>query len=151
MSKELIYNLPYRENGEKKSIEIKIDFLSRGIARDFDNLHKKQESLRSKWEELKSTDALIEEYKKEKPEGYKKELKELFAKSENLKIDILSFDKNTFIDDQYKLLQMILKDNGIKDGILLNNDFWEYQVDVQDMMTFLVAVIYKDIDLKKKH
>ena len=75
MSKEIIYKLPYREDGERKEIELKIDFTSIGIARDFDNLNKKQESLHSKWRELQENEFLIDEFLKEKPEGYKIEIK----------------------------------------------------------------------------
>jgi hypothetical protein len=151
MSKELNYILDYRDNGEKKSVEIKIDFVSRGIARDFEALNKKQEGLRIKWNEVLDNEHLISEYKLEKPEGYKIKIKEISDKNEQLQKEILSFDKNLFIEEQHALIQSILIDNGIKNKMLLDAEFWERKVDVQDMMIFILAVIYKDIDLKKKH
>jgi hypothetical protein len=151
MSKEINYILEYRENGEKKNIEIKIDFISRGISRDFESLNKKQNELRKKWDDVLENEYLISDLKKEKPEGYKIKIKELDLLNETLQKEILGFNKDEFIEQQHYLIQSILKDNGIKNQMLLSSDFWERKVDVQDMMTFIVAVIYKDIDLKKKH
>jgi len=148
MSKELVYQLPYRQDGEKKTIEIKIDFLSRGISRDFHELQEKSNLLKLKWDELNDTITLISAAK---TEGKKDRVREIELKREELMKEILSFDKDTFIDKQHELLQMILKDNGIKTPLLLSFDFWERKVDTNDMMEFIVAVIYKDMDLKKKH
>jgi hypothetical protein len=150
MSKELIYKLEYREKGEKKSIDIKIDFLSRGIARDFDLLNDQQTALKEKWEKLLANEKLIMDYKIEQPDGYKVSIKNISDESAELKKEILSFKKDDFIQKQHDLIQLILTDNGIKNGILSDPKFWEYKVDVQDMMNFLVAVMYKDIDIKKK-
>jgi hypothetical protein len=150
LGKELNYKLEYREAGEKKIIEIKIDFLSRGIARDFDNLNSQQEKISEKWHKILDNETIIASYKIEKPEGYKQEIKKLNDETDFLKKEILSFKKDDFIQQQHDLIQAILKDNGVKTPLLLTADFWEYNVDVQDMMNFLVAVIYKDIDLKKK-
>jgi hypothetical protein len=149
MSKELLYQLPYRQDGEKKIIEIKIDFLSRGISRDFHTLNEKSNMLKLKWDELNDTITLISAARTEKAD--KERIRELDARRDELMKEILSFDKEDFINQQHELLQIILKDNGIKNTLLLSFDFWERQVDTQDMMEFLLAVIYKDMDLKKKH
>jgi len=149
MSKELVYQLPYRQDGEKKTIEIKIDFLSRGISRDFHVLNEKSSLLKLKWDELNDTITLISAARTEKAD--KERISGLDARRDELMKEILSFDKEDFINQQHELLQMILKDNGIKNPLLLSFDFWERQVDTQDMMEFILAVIYKDMDLKKKH
>ena len=150
MGKKITYKLDYREKGNKKQIHIPIDFISRGIVRDYENLREKQDDLRDKVNRIQNIELLLAENKKNKPKDYRKISKELKKESNEISFDILQFNKDEFIDEQLKLIKLILVDNGVTNQMLLEDYFWNNQVDVVDILDFLSDCIYKDVDLKKK-
>ncbi len=150
MGKEIKYKLKYRENGEDKITNIKLDFFSIGIARDIDELSAKQFDVSEKWKTLIGMGQKMVQLKADKPDGYKEEVKALKSESDDLKIEIVSYGNDVYLSDQYELIQKILKDNKVTDGVLMNKDFWENCVDVEEIGNFLHAVSHKDDYLKKK-
>ena len=96
MGKEIVYTLNYRDSGERKSVDIKIDFLSRGLARDLENLNKSRDSLSVKFNEIIQKEDEIAELKKTKPDEYKVKLKELAHELNDLEKE--SKDKDVSYD-----------------------------------------------------
>ncbi len=150
MGKEVTLVLPFRKDGKQKSIDVKINFTSRGLIRDYESMKKDQIEFAEKVSKLKDYNYLIDDYKLHKPEDYKLKLKDLYDKVKVLSEEIMSFDVNSFGDRQIKLIKNILIDNLVDNEMLLNDEFWNRNVDINDMLDFLESAIHKDIDLKKK-
>lgn len=153
MRKEIKYKLPYRQDGEDKIIEIKIDFISYKTIRNYSD---------NQGEAIKATTAnsqmnIIEEQiaieKELKKEGYKERIEKLEEDYRECLDIILDFNNNDFFNDRFNLIKHILIDNGYKDNeLLMSNKFWDEMVEPSDFANFLESAIEKDTihDNKKK-
>ncbi len=150
MGKEINFELKFIENGKKGKIDIPISFTSRGVIKDYEKIREKKDQLRNKVLELEESNYLIDDYKKEKPENWKKEIKELSVKVDNIMEDIKNFDFDSLIDEEMKIIYMILKDNLIDNEKLFDRKFWDYCVDPPVILDFVNEAVYKDLGLKKK-
>ncbi len=152
MSKEIIYKLKFREDGKECIIDIFITFSSRGILRDYDKLQAKRNEFLSIYLKYKEFDYLIKDYKEEKPENWKEEIKKLKNEMSQVEEELTNYDYDSFVVDEMKIIRMLLKDNLIDDQRLYESDFWDYKVDPAIIKDFLETSIYKDLDsdLKKK-
>lgn len=149
MRKVLEFKLEYREEGEEKSIAIKIDFVSYRILNDFGE----NEALATRANYANNQMAMLEEEiaiaKAEEEDEIAAELQEAYNEHFNF---IMSFNDNGFFDTRFGILKKLLIDNGYKDHEkLMSRDFWENSVDPFTMAEFMRTSIYKDTgDNKKK-
>ncbi|MCP4761424.1 MAG: hypothetical protein GY870_06555 [archaeon] len=150
MGKEINFELEFIENGKKGKIDIPISFISRGVIKDYEKIRDEKDKLRNKLLEVEECNYLIVDYKKEKPENWKKGIKELNVKVDDIMKEIRSFNFNSLIDEEMKIIYMILKDNLIDNEKLFDRNFWDYCVDPPVILDFVQEAVYKDIDLKKK-
>ena len=153
MSKELTYNLKYREKGEEKKKHIVIKWVSNYCTREFremlqsiDEVRKAKDNL----EILMSERGTCLNDGKNGAADWKDRMKKLDAEVEENTQKILSYNDNDFFERRFNLLKQIVEDNGIKDDDLLSFEFWDRNVEPSDMMEFLAAAVYKDISGDKK-
>jgi len=150
MKKEIVYTLSYREEGEEKEIDIKIDFISNRAMKDFSSIFVLGDKANKAWNRVSDLESLIAA---EKEDGYEKENEKI--KEYALEIDdcykvIMDFTENGYFIKRVELLQRILIDNGYKeDELLMSSDFWDDCVDPLDLLNFLTSAINKDNDKKK--
>jgi hypothetical protein len=128
-------NIPYRENGDKKILPVKIDFVSRRMMNDYNSMISRAVEVQAAWERIEYLS------KQEQTEDVSAELEEK-------KGFILSQDSTSFFDDRFNLLVTVLKANGVKVPKFLSSDFWDECVDVNEIMSFLTLVIHKDSEKK---
>jgi hypothetical protein len=149
MSKEIIYKLKYRDGGERKFIDIKIDFVSNYVIREYNNLISSTTDVKIKWDKVMDITNEIEKLRTDKPEGYKVKVESLRKDVVSISDEIMKHQPEGLLDKRFDIIKVILDDNGIKDESLLSFEFWDRKVEPQDIMEFLTFAVYKDIDKKK--
>ncbi len=154
MSEIIHYDLPYRENGEKKSLHLIIDFISKGIINDFNKMTSDSFAFQDKFNKLNKNADLIADLKDKKPSDYKKQIEKLGQENDQLTKDMMLYKENDFFENRTNLIKRIFIQNNIKDEKYLSDDFWNECVDTYELVKFLDTVMLKDIkdfmDGKKK-
>jgi len=151
MRKEIKHKLQYREEGEQKEIGIKIDFISNRNLKTFTDSNLKASNAAAAWNRMSILVELLAIEKADKADGYKDAIKKYESEWKDLNESLLEFNKNNFFGDRIELVKKILVDNGYKENkLLMNDDFWDINVDPSDFADFLQSAVYKDIDNKKK-
>ena len=146
MRKKVDLNLEYREEGEVKNIKISIDFISNRVVKEFSNLIAEAAQVAKNHSRISDIDSILAGEKLTK-----KEIKDLKQEIKDLNNSILDFNNNGYFDRRSVVLNRILIDNGYKNNeMLMSDDFWEENVDPNDLMNFMYDAVYKDIDSKKK-
>lgn len=150
MRKAVEFDLEYRIDGERKIKHLTIDFISRRSIQMFENIISQSADVKIKWERMKEIESELTYLKIEKPDGWKDKQSELQGEYKDLIAKISEYKESDFFDERFQLLLRILTDNGYKDEKFQDYLFWDECVDPLVQMEFLTAVIYKDIDSKKK-
>jgi hypothetical protein len=151
VGKEIEFKIAYREEGEQKEVKIKIDFISNKIIKDYGVLLNLAEKAQNAYDRISDIGSLIAELEIEKPEGYKEKIKEFEDERVECFNNILDFNDNGYFGQRFDILKRILIDNGYKDNeMLMDLDFWESQVDPQDLIGLMQDSVFKDVDHKKK-
>jgi len=150
MSKEITCVLPYREKGKEKALEIKIDFVSNWVIREFNNIMQIVYETQKSWNAviLKSTE--IKYLQEEKPEGYIDRVENLYKDMKELTDKISDIGETGILERRFEVIKTILEDNGVTDERLLSFDFWDRNVEPDSVIDFLEQVAWKDIDKKKQ-
>jgi hypothetical protein len=148
LSKEIIYNLKYRDRGIKKIFPIKIDFISSWVSTKFSEIMRDSQKTKKLWDEISDCNTRIGSYGPDEKDKIDIE----FEKIKKLNTEILTFnsDENNFLQKRFELIKEILESNGISDKQILTYEFWDRKVDPVIIIDFLITVCLKDIDLKKK-
>lgn len=152
MSDEKTYVLKYRIKGEKKNIEIKIDFVSIFVLEEYGRIKYETQMALYHWYQSKENDKLIYDLKKEKPDGYKESILKLETENVEHSNYIKPFEHNTFFQRRYELLKELLESNSIKNELLLSDEFWKKNVDASEINNLFSALIDNENsnDSKKK-
>ena len=146
MRKKVDLNLEYREEGEVKNIKISIDFISNRVVKEFSQLITEATTVSRAHSRIQDIQEIIS-----KEKLTRQEMKDLKSEIKNLNNSILEFNNNDYFSRRKLLLDRILIDNGYKNNeMLMSDDFWEENVDPNDLMNFMYDAVYKDIDSKKK-
>lgn len=148
MSKEIIYNLNYRKDGEKLNKEIKIDFVPNQRYKDFNEIQSAIIEVSKRWNEYKMIEEEAGILLKTKPENFKADVKVFNERLKKVEGEIFSF--NDIPDRRQDLLYKILIDNGYKeDTDLMSDFFWNENVEPESINELLDLVINKDLSKKK--
>lgn len=152
MSKEISYRLEYREDGKPSQKNIRINFVSNGMRRDYFKIQSdiEQGIILSNTYKLK-----MAEYDKLTAE--KKDTSELMNEFVDLKDRLEAIlDGNgseAFEKRRIELCIKVLINNGFsKTDKFTHYDFWSECVDIESINEFLAVAINKDIEraVKKK-
>ena len=147
--KEIIYKLPYREKGKKKEIEIKIDFVSNWVVREFNHIMQVVFETQKAWNSTILKSSEIKYLQEEKPDGYYERIENLYGEIKELTDQIQEIGKTDILQRRFEVIQVILEDNNVKEQKLFSFDFWDKCVDPEYMLDFLDKIAWKDIDKKK--
>jgi len=151
MGKVLNFELEYREKGEKKILNLTIDFVSNWCVDEFSAISAAASVVKARWNKISDLTTEIAALNIERPDGYKEQVHERKAQIDALTKSILEYSNGSFFTRRFELVKTILEDNGVKDEKFLSSDFWNKNVEPDKLISFLDAVIYKDIDKKKVH
>jgi len=151
MSKEITFNLPYREEGEKKSIDIKIDFVSNYCIKQFNMIVQSAMDVKNKWDNIVILSESIAELQILKPNNSKDQIILKLKEIDKINSEIMAYETNDYLKNRYELVKQILKDNGCKNEMLMSYDFWDRQVDPEDLIKFIKDVVNKDTIIQKKN
>mgnify|MGYP003413936584 CR=1 FL=1 len=146
---QIVFDLVYREKGEKKSRQIKIDFVSNYMRREITEYFQAAFEVKSNWNKLNDTASDIAALRIEKKDGYKIEVAALEAEQERITEDILKHNNSGLVDKNVNLLIELLQDNGIKDEKMVDPKFWDKCVEPSQIIEILARALNKDTDKKK--
>jgi hypothetical protein len=118
---------------------------------EYHNMLSRAAEVKAAWDCISDLTTEASALAKEKPEGYKDQIVSKQKEIEEKTLVITSMDADQFIKDRTELVFRILKDNGVKDPKFFKAEFWDEQVDVNDIMNFLTDAINKDTRDAKKN
>lgn len=144
MRKKIDYKLEYRESGEVKYFDLAIDFVSNRVIKEFSDLVLMGGEAEKAYNRISDIYTILaaEKLTKEEIDLLKVEIKACDNK-------ILEFNENGYFEKRFNVLKRLLVDNGYKDEMILSFDFWDEKVDPINIIEFLYAAVYKDIEKKK--
>lgn len=152
MRKEISFKLDYRKSGVDGSIDIKVDFISNRVVKEYTEvmqLATEAERANNKMSDLYS---LMSACKVNKEDGWEDKIIEFEVEFKVCTDIILSFNDNNYFEKRHAVLQRVLVDNGYGDNeMLMSSIFWDESVDPSYLIGFLEKVVFKDFDSKKKH
>ena len=70
MSKEIIYNLPYEEDGQIKKIELKISFVPNGYIKLYNEIMHDSFKVKTAWDDISDINTKISALMVEQPDGF---------------------------------------------------------------------------------
>ena len=143
----LEYDLEYREDGEVKKDRLKISFVSNYCSREYNDISQTVLITTTKWEERNDVVSLMAA--KKSGGEVEESIEELEQIHDNLVEEIRGEVGDGFFNRRFKLLEVILKDNGYKDSPYMNFEFWDRNVEPSVMNDFLEQCAFKDIPKKK--
>jgi len=136
----------YRENGQPKKFNLEIDFISRGVRRMIEKSMGEAISFKKQWEKIGDNYSVIAALREEKPDGYKEKIKHLELENKAISGQFKDADVNQMEEDRIKMIQRILRDNGIQeDHKMFDPKFWEDNVQTNTIVNFLTNCWGKDI------
>ncbi len=149
MKKTIDHVLKFRSKGEDRYLTVSVDFVSNWVMREYNNILQIINDTQTKWnsivEAMKKREALLAEM----PEGFSAQLdvldKEIRGHTEAIKKN----GEGDIFQKRFEVIKTILEDNGVKEEILYDYNFWDRCVEPSEMNEFLEACAWKDIDKKK--
>jgi len=145
-----VCDLIYREKGEKKSRQLKIEFVSNYMRREIAEYFQLATQVKFQWDGIGNTLSEMASVKVLKEEGYKAKLAELEEKKNKLSDDILKHNNTGLATKNVELVVELLKDNGYKDEHLIDLKWWDKCVEPSEVIKILNGALEKDINSKKK-
>lgn len=150
MAKEIIYKLDYRDDGKPLSKNIRINFISNGMRRDYfaidADIAEGQRLANMHTVKMAEYEVLLSE--KKDTESIMEEFADIKAKLESILGDEGS---DCFEKRRIALCQKILGGNGFaKTDRFVQPEFWNESVDIETINEFLAVAINKDLDKVKK-
>jgi hypothetical protein len=148
MSKKVKIELEYFEKGESKKIDIIISRIFNWALKEHGEIIEEATQVQIKYKNLQ--DKLDElSYESGNFEGSGKDLfafrDKMQAEIKELTDGLNKYKDSDFFKRRFDLIVGILDDNGIDDERLKSFDFWDRQVDPEQLMIFLNKACYKDI------
>jgi len=155
MKNEIENTIKYLQKGKEKEIKIKIKLASQSVVEKYaefiDSMvlfDRKRQELKVIIENMGSAmvdDDLNFNEKREK-------IKELESEKKEKEKELLEYGQNTILKDRFKILKKLLEKNLDPDdyteddyNMLLNEDFWNEDVDPSDLNNFMNDNILKDV------
>jgi hypothetical protein len=140
--------LPYQSNGEEKTLPVTIRFISNYVIREYGDIIEGRRKIETSWAEISdlTTELSAMQANGENVEKQKRISDKITQLSEGMK----NFDSKQYIEKRSQLAMRILRDNGVKEEMFFNPEFWDEQVDPGDLVEFLELAVYKDIPTDKK-
>ena len=145
------YTIKYFEDGEEKVKTFNIHRVPNGILRRIIEIRKIAATVLDNWNKINDNMSKIAAMAKEKPDGYKKELKKIELENKELSNEITQYNTegDDFFRKRYEIMKDILTVNGEKNEKYLSFDFWDNQVDASEMMLLIYEIANKDMPKKK--
>lgn len=150
MSKEIIYNLPYEEDGQIKKIDLKISFVPNGYIKLYNEIMHDSFKVKTAWDDISDINTKISALMVEQPDGFFEQIESLESKKSELENMILELANLDIERRRIELISILLKKNGYTQEFLHDPDFWEWSIEPGYIIDFMSAVAFKDIDTKKK-
>lgn len=150
MTKEIKFNLEYRDKGQKKTLPLSINFVSQWAIDEYNEFIKIAIKTELTWKQIEKKYEEIAVLNKERAEGYEEKIKEIEVETIELRQSILDTDIESKLKKQFEVLTHILESNGYKDEFLFDYDFWYKCVDPNTIISFLAQCVIKDINQDKK-
>ena len=143
-------NLDYvTEDGEQKTYEFEIGFISNRMIKEFNEIQKKVNMVIASWQKLKQYEEKMEDVA-----NLKIDVGEVKKMTEEMKVEsaaIKGIGESDFFKMRFNLIQDILKKNKYnKDEDYNTFEFWDECVTPPDLINFLNECINKDYDTSKK-
>ncbi len=136
MRNELEYYIPYVEEGEEKMYPVTINYVFNYVYKENAELYKIRAKVQDYANRLNQIQAESKGADEKRLDELTTEIKEKVAYIES---------HQDFFERQFKLINSILVDNGIKDKEINTLEFWERKVTPENAIRFLDKVIRKDI------
>lgn len=148
----LTYNLTWRTaDGKENSRELRIDFVSNYINREFGRIWGKVAEFRENNNRLMAITSEIAGLTVEKPEGYKDKIEELKKEQKAVTERMLTYKDGVFLEERHKLVKEVLTMNGYHaDDEICSAEFWDRYTDAKTIYEFLLLCTTKDIEQGKK-
>lgn len=150
MSKELIYKMPYEQDGKIKTIDFKISFVPNGFIKRYNEIMADSFFIKTAWDEMSDLSTKMSALKVEKVKGYKEKIEELQKQYDSDQEVIMCANDLDIEKKRFEIVSILLKKNGYNQEYLHDFSFWEWQVEPGIILDFMSQVAFKDIDLKKK-
>ncbi len=148
--KEIIYKLPYEDNGKIKNFDFKISFVPHGFIKMYNEILADSFKVKNAWDAISDLNTKIGALSVEKPSEYKKQIAEIEEEKTKLFEQIASAANLDIEKRRFDALSILLKKNGYNQEFLHDFKFWEWQVEPSEIINFMSTCAFKDIDYKKK-
>ena len=136
--------IKYRRNGIDGFKDVKIDFISNRIIKDFNEINGVVQDVLSKSLRLNEIALKI------KNTDDKRKKAELLSEKEEIEKQVKELGKSDFFEKRLQLIFKILSQNQCQDQDLLNPNFWDEFVDPPEIIDFINSAISKDDTNSKK-
>ena len=148
----IVYNLKWRTaDGKDNSRDIKIDFVSNYINKEFSKLRASVVEFSGYSNRLSAIISEITAANIEKTDGYKAKIEELNKEKKAVTEKILSYKDGALLDDRFKLVREVLEMNGYHaDDEICSAEFWDRYTDAPIIYDFLLRCVSKDTAESKK-
>ena len=145
MKKKLSFDLEYRIDGEKKFKHLEIDFVPNACLKEFNAQMSIAEIVKQKWDKISDIETLLVN---EKDKEIKSDLKD----EKKACIDyIMQFNDLDVIGQRFRILEKVLIKNGYgHDEELMSFEWWDENVDPNDINRLVELCVFKDIETSKK-
>jgi hypothetical protein len=148
--KEIIYKLPYEDNGKMKNFDFKISFVPHGFIKLYNEILADSFRVKNAWDAISDLNTKIGALSVEKPTDYKKQISKIEEEKTSLFEQIASAAELEIEKRRFDALSILLKKNGYNQEFLHDFKFWEWQVEPIEIINFMSTCAFKDIDYKKK-
>ena len=148
----IVYNLKWRTaDGKDNSRDIKVDFVSNYINKEFSKLRASVVEFSGYSNRLSAIISEITAANIEKEDGYKAKIEELNKEKKAVTEKILSYKDGALLDDRFKLVREVLVMNGYHaDDEICSAEFWDRYTDAPIIYDFLLRCVSKDTSESKK-
>jgi hypothetical protein len=145
----MIYKLEYREKGEKKVLDIEIDFVSNYFLNRYYKLAEAMAKVQRYYEQMNENVSKIAALQSLNKKENKEKIKELKKTNVELVNKINEIGQPVYFQKRFDLLMELFESNGIKEEKVFDYDFWDRQVDPKHIIKILAEAANKDMPKKK--
>lgn len=145
------FSIIYYVKGVEKVKEFTISFVSNYVTREYNALMRDANKVKDQWDNMQNILTENAQLKLEKPEGWKEKVSENEKEYLSYTNAIIEVGESNFFDRRFDLIKTILIDNGYEnDQELMTFDFWDRQVDPNEINRILMKIVYKDLTGSQK-
>ena len=153
MRKEINYKLAYYKKGELLHKIIPIKWVSNRVYDWYGDIQDRSNKIIELTEAQKIATENVAYQILNRKKGIfdrRKDAKPFVEELKQIKKDLKETDSKDYVQARFKLIERIIEDQGVDDTELLDIDFWQDHVEPSELWAFLIAVITKDSNGKKK-